>query len=371
MQVLACLNGEIMPVEHARVPVWDRGFTFGDSVYEVFRMYDGRRWLEAEHLARLKRSLNELEASPARPRTTRRSDGSHDGSQRDQGRDNLRASDARGRARAHAFPDPPVTPTEVIVIRPYDDGPAARLRQAGARLISQPDLRWKRCDIKSTNLLANVLASEAARRAGCHEAVFYDSDGYVTEATHSSLLWLRHGRLEGTPEGHEILPGLTRGLVLRLIEPLQIPFAGTRITLPALVAAEEVILVGTTYEVLPVVEIDGQKIGTGVPGPLARRLGEVYRHEVSRWIAGRSSPSEPEPGRAREREAAAEPAVPMTKSEEIDDPFSAHLKRDPLPGAGIRIVLLTRLPHDQAQCRHRPAGRRDRRAGTAGRATNR
>ena len=329
--------------------MWDRGFTFGDSVYEVFRMYDGRRWLEAEHLARLKRSLNELELPPHDlERLVDRMDCTTAASGIKEGTTYVQVT--RGVcARAHAFPDPPVPPTEVIVIRPYDDGPAARLRQAGARLISQPDLRWKRCDIKSTNLLANVLASEAARRAGCHEAVFYDSDGYVTEATHSSLLWLRHGRLEGTPEGHEILPGLTRGLVLRLIEPLQIPFAGTRITLPALVAAEEVILVGTTYEVLPVVEIDGQKIGTGVPGPLARRLGEVYRHEVSRWIAGRSSPSEPEPGRAREREAAAEPAVPMTKSEVIDDPFSAHLKRDPLPGAGIRIVLLTRLPHDQAR----------------------
>ncbi len=286
MEVLACLNGEIMPIERALVPVWDRGFLFGDSVYEVFRMYKGRRWLEAEHLARLKRSLNELDFPPYElerlvermDRTTAQS-GIREGT--------VYVQVTRGVApRAHAFPDPPVTPTEVIVVRPYDDAPAARLRGSGARMISRPDERWKRCDIKSTNLLANVLASEAARRAGCQEAVLLDSEGYVTEATHSSLLWVRQGRLEGTPDGHEILPGMTRGLTLMLIKPLEIPFASTRITLPELMASDEVILVGTTYEVLPVIAIDGQSIGSGAPGPLARRLGEAYRHEVERWSAG-------------------------------------------------------------------------------------
>jgi D-alanine transaminase len=286
MEVLACLNGEIMPVERAFVPVWDRGFLFGDSVYEVFRMYGGRRWLEAEHLARLKRSLNELEFPHHNlERLLTRMDGTIARSGIREGTVYVQVT--RGVApRAHAFPDPPVLPTELIVVRPYDDGPAARLREIGARMISRADHRWKRCDIKSTNLLANVLASEAARRAGCHEAVLIDSEGFVTEATHSSLLWVRQGRLEGTPEGHEILPGMTRALTLRLIKPLGIPFAGTRVTLPTLVAADEVILVGTTYEVLPVIEIDGQAIGSGTPGPLARRLGELYRYEVERWLAG-------------------------------------------------------------------------------------
>ena len=133
--------------------------------------------------------------------------------------------------RAHAFPDPPVPPTELIMVRPYDDAPTARLREAGAGMISHPDLRWKRCDVKSTNLLGNVLAMEAARRAGCQEAVLLDSEGLVTEATHSSLIWVRDGRLEGTPEGHEILPGMTRQHVLRLAETIGIPFVATRVTL--------------------------------------------------------------------------------------------------------------------------------------------
>ena len=216
MKDLACLNGETMPVEEARVPVWDRGFLFGDAVYEVFRMYRGRRWLESEHLARLRRSLTELDFGPYEfERLIERMDRTVAASEIREG--TIYVQITRGVApRSHAFPDPSVPPTELIVVRPYDDGPAARLRQQGARMISQPDLRWKRCDIKSTNLLANVLAYESARRAGCDEAVLVDSAGFVTEATHSSVLWVRQGRLEGTPEGHEILPGMTRQLVLRL-----------------------------------------------------------------------------------------------------------------------------------------------------------
>jgi D-alanine transaminase len=285
MEVLACLNGEIMPVEQAHVPVWDRGFLFGDSVYEVWRTYDGRCWLEPEHLARLRRSLKEmefpavdLERLMGRLHRTMMQSGIKEGT--------VYVQITRGVApRAHAFPDPPVPPTELILVRPYDDGPTARLREAGASMISHADLRWKRCDVKSTNLLGNVLAMEAARRANCQEAVLVDADGRVTEATHSSLIWVRDGRLEGTPEGHEILPGMTRQHVLRLAQTVDIPFAATRVNLAELLAASEVILFGTTIEVLPVVRIDDQTIGAGRPGPIARRLGAALKEELTRWIA--------------------------------------------------------------------------------------
>jgi D-alanine transaminase len=285
MQALACLNGEIMPVEQARVPVWDRGFLFGDSVYEVLRMYQGRCWLETEHLARLRRSLGELEFPPhdlsrlmERFHETIRASGIREGL--------LYVQITRGVApRSHPFPDPPVPPTELIVVRPYDDGPTARLRETGVSVITQPDLRWKRCDIKSTNLLANVLAIEKARRAGAFEAVLIDAQGYVTEATHTSLLWVRDGRLEGTPEGHEILPGMTRQLVLRLTDKLKIPFAGTQVTLDELKRVDELILVGTTTEVVPVVRVDGDPIGTGRPGPITGRLREAYEGAVKDWLA--------------------------------------------------------------------------------------
>ncbi len=283
MEVLACLNGEIMPVEQARVPVWDRGFLFGDSVYEVWRTYGGRCWLELEHLARLRRSLKELQFPPVdlerlmdRLHRTLTASGIKEGT--------VYVQITRGVApRSHAFPDPSVPPTELIVVRPYDDTVTAQLRESGASVISHPDLRWKRCDVKSTNLLGNVLALETARRAGCQEAVLVDSAGLVTEATHSSLLWVRNGRLEGTPEGHEILPGMTRQHVLRLADTARIPFEATRITLPDLLAADEVILFGTTIEVLPVVRIDDRQIGEGRPGPIARRLGTALHQELAGW----------------------------------------------------------------------------------------
>jgi D-alanine transaminase len=288
MRVLACLNGTIVPVEEAKVSVWDRGFVFGDSVYEVFRMYQGRCWLEAEHLARLKRSLAELDFAPydmsrlmERAYATINASGISEGT--------LYVQITRGVApRAHPFPDPPVPPTEVIIVRPYDDGPTALLRKTGVPLVSHPDLRWKRCDIKSTNLLANVLAIESARRAGAYEAVLVDAEGFVTEATHTSLLWVREGRLEGTPEGTEILPGMTRQCVLRLLDEARIPFSASRVKLDELKAAEEVLLVATTTEVLPVIAIDGSRIGTGQAGPIAGRLGRAMEEAVEKWLAGAS-----------------------------------------------------------------------------------
>lgn len=187
--------------------------------------------------------------------------------------------------RLHAFPDPPVPPTELIVIRPYDDGPTARLRATGVSVISQPDLRWKRCDVKSTNLLANVLANEAAHRAGCYEAVLVGEDGVVTEATHSSVVWVRGGRLGGTPEGPGILPGTTRLLTLRLAADIGLPFEASPVTLADLSVADEVLLLGTTIEVLPVVAIDCRPIGDGAPGPVARKLQGAFRAAVERWLA--------------------------------------------------------------------------------------
>jgi D-alanine transaminase len=289
MEILACLNGETMPVEQAKVPVWDRGFLFGDSVYEVCRLYGGRCWLEAEHFARLRRSLKELEFPPVdldrlidRVYRTIAASGILEGT--------VYIQITRGVApRSHAFPDPPVPPTELIVVRPYDDTFTARFRETGARVISHPDLRWKRCDIKSTNLLANCLATEAARRAGCQEAILVDPTGLVTEATHTSLLWVRRGQLEGTPEGPEILPGTTRQLVLRLIKNLDIPFVESRVTLDELKAADELILVGTTTEVVPIIRVDDATISGGHPGPVAGRLWDAYRQDVERWLAGHSS----------------------------------------------------------------------------------
>jgi D-alanine transaminase len=285
MESLACLNGELMPIDQARVPVDDRGFLFGDAVYEVIRLYEGCCWLEAEHMERLRRGVAALEFGDYDiDRLTQRMHRTISTSGIQEGTVYLHVT--RGVSpRAHAFPKPEVPPTELILVRPYDDTSAARLREAGVETISHPDLRWKRCDIKSTNLLANVLAKQAATRAGCYEAILVDAEGRVTEGSSTSVLWIRGGRLEGTPEGHGLLPGTTRHLVLRLAETIGIPYADARITLEELIGADEVLLAGTATEIVSVVRVDDKFIADGRPGPLARRIQGAYREAVARWLA--------------------------------------------------------------------------------------
>src|SRR5262249_31254807 len=132
----------------------------------------------------------------------------------------------------------------------------------------------------------NVMANEAAHRAGAAEAILVDEAGRVSEATHSSVLWVRSGQLEGTPETPGILPGTTRHLLLRLARAEGIPFAPAKATLEELKAADEVMLVGTTIEVFPVIKIDQSSISQGRPGPIARQLQAAYRASIERWLAG-------------------------------------------------------------------------------------
>lgn len=295
-RTLACLNGDILPAEEAKVPIWDRGFLFGDSVYEVFRLYDGRCWLEQAHLKRLERSLNEVEIGGVDlDRLMDRVRRTIEASEVKEGTAYIQVT--RGVApRKHTFPEPAVEPTEVIVIRHYDDSGMVEARRKGVGVLTQPDLRWKRCDIKSTNLLGNVLALQAAHRQGCQEAVLIDDRGRVTESTHSSLLWVRAGRLEGTPDGFEILPGTTRHLVLELAEAAGTTFHEALIDREELLNAQEVILFGTTIEVLPVVRVDDRAIGDGTPGPVTRRLQDAFNRSLAAWKTG-APVSEPVAGR--------------------------------------------------------------------------
>ncbi len=285
MPSLACLNGEISAPEDAKISIWDRGFLFGDAVYEVCRIYQGRCWLEDEHMARLKRSLREMRIEGVDiDRLYRRMHDTISQSEIEEG--TVYVQITRGVApRLHAFPDPPVPPTELIVVRPYDDTKTAEKRASGVAVVSRPELRWGRCDVKSTNLLANVVAYQEAAEQGGSEAVFVKPDGTVTEASHSSLLWVRDGRLEGTPEGPGILPGTTRLGVLRLAEAAKVPFREVNITLEELKNADEVLLTGTTIEVMPVVKVDDQVVGNGQPGPVTRRLQEAFRTAIERWLA--------------------------------------------------------------------------------------
>jgi len=284
MEPLANINGISMPLSEAKVSALDRGFLFGDAVYEVLRVYGGKPWLEDDHFGRLERSLSAIRIS-----------GVDVGRLRKRMEDTIRAGGfrealvyiqvTRGAApRSHPFPAN-ATPLEFLFVQEFSD-PYAKAREQGAGVISQLDIRWDRCDIKSTNLLANVLAMQAAKEAGCLETLLYLPDGTLTEGTHTSFFGVLHGQVLTRPNSNAILPGITRGLVLRLAQRASVAVREHVLKRDDLSEVSELFLTGTTSEVLPIVTVDGKAIADGRPGPITRRLQEVYRQAVREFVGG-------------------------------------------------------------------------------------
>jgi D-alanine transaminase len=282
MEPLANLNGQQMPLSEARVPALDRGFLFGDAVYEVLRVYGGKPWLEEEHFRRFERSLSAVRIA-----------GVDIGRLRQRMHETIRAGGfrealaylqvTRGVApRSHPFPAN-ATPLELLYVQEFRD-PYTAVREQGGGVITHPDTRWDRCDIKSTNLLANVLAMQAAKEAGGLEAILYLPDGTLTEGTHTSFFGVLHGTVLTRPNSNAILPGITRGLVLRLAERAGVPVREHVLRRDDLAEVSELFLTGTTSEVLPLVTVDGRPVGDGRPGPVTRRLQEVYRQAVREFV---------------------------------------------------------------------------------------
>jgi D-alanine transaminase len=275
---LANVNGEQLPLAEVRISALDRGFLFGDAVYEVMRVYRGRAWLADEHFARLARSLGAVRLGGIDLARLRRRmlDTIAAGPFREA---TVYVQITRGAApRSHAFPAT-ATPLEFLFVQEFND-PYREARRAGAAVILQPDVRWDRCDVKSTNLLGNVLAMQAAKEAGCLEAILYLPDGGLTEGTHSNLWGVRDGRLITAANGPAILPGVTRGLLLDLARRRGIPFEERMLRRDELGQVAELFMSGTTAEVLPVVRVEGRPVGTGEPGPVTRRLQEAYGEAV-------------------------------------------------------------------------------------------
>jgi D-alanine transaminase len=286
MEALANINGNQVPLREAQVPALDRGFLFGDAVYEVLRVYHGRPWLLEEHWRRLARSLEAIRITGVDLHRLR-------------GRmlDTIAAGPfrealvyiqiTRGVApRSHPFPTG-TAPLEFLYVDEFHDK-YVQAREEGAAVITHPDIRWDRCDIKSTNLLANVLTMQAAVEAGCLEALLYRPDGTLTEGTHTSVFGVWEGAVLTTPSSNAILPGITRSLILRLTAQAGIPVREQRLQRTDLPRVSELFLTGTTSEVLPIVRVDGQAVGAGRPGPITRRIQEAYRKAVADFVAGSS-----------------------------------------------------------------------------------
>ena len=278
MPDIGFVNGRFLPLEEATVSVEDRGFQFGDGVYEVIRTYRGRLFRLDEHLARLERSARAVEL-PAPWDVRQWAAYVQEGVKR-AGYPECKVylQLTRGVApRDHVFPAS-ARPTAVMTVREMKPTDPA-LQSTGVSVMTMDDWRWGRCDIKSVNLLPNVMARQKAAQAGAFEAVFIRT-GKVTEGAVSNVMVVKGGGVLTAPEGEMILSGVTRTLVLDLIRKEGLPVEERFVTVDELLRADEIFLTGTTVEVLPVIRVDGKPIGTGKPGPVTQRLQSAFRRLV-------------------------------------------------------------------------------------------
>ncbi|HWS75613.1 MAG TPA: D-amino acid aminotransferase [Quisquiliibacterium sp.] len=269
------LNGEFLPIEEARVPVLDRGFIFGDGIYEVVPVYGGRPFRWPQHLARLERSLAKVGIANPRDAAGWRALVTELVERHPWPDQFVYLQVTRGVARRdHAFPKG-VAPTVFAMSSELVPVPQEQ-REQGVRAITLTDERWLHCDIKSTSLLGNVLARQAAVQAGASECVMF-RDGFLTEGSACNFWVVRHGTLLGPPRDNLILEGIRSGLLDELCAAAGIPMDIRRITREEVFAADELLLTSATREVLPVTRLDGGPIGSGRPGPVFAKLYAAYQ----------------------------------------------------------------------------------------------
>ena len=269
------LNGEFMPLEAARIPVLDRGFIFGDGVYEVVPVYSRHPFRLPEHLRRLQHSLEGIRlANPLTdPEWTRLT---HDIIARNPGDDqSIYFQITRGAARrAHEFPQE-VTPTVFMMSSPLVTPPREQVEN-GVACITATDFRWLKCDVKSVSLLGNCLLKNLAVDAGAVEVVLF-RDGYLTEASACNVCVVRNGVLLAPPKNHLILPGITYDVVLELAAANRIPLEMREVSEHEVKTAQEIWITSSTKEVLAVTALDGRAVGDGKPGAVFRRIYALYQ----------------------------------------------------------------------------------------------
>lgn len=274
MSPLAYVNGELVPLDRAVVSVEDRGFLFADGIYEVIRVYGGRPFRLEDHLRRLEASARAIELPLPVPAEEIGRLARELLARNGHAEATIYIQVTRGPApRNHLFPEHP-RPTLVIWSREYR-GPAPEMLERGVAAVTVPDTRWAYCAVKTVGLLPNVLARQHAHRQGAYEAIFVRG-GVVTEATASNVFAVRDGVVRTFPVDN-ILPGVTRTVVLELLGRLGVPVREEGVTLEELRAADEVFLTGTTTEVCGVTRLDGRPVGDGRVGPVTRRLQEEFR----------------------------------------------------------------------------------------------
>lgn len=266
----ALWNGSLMPLAAVRVSPLDRAYLFGDAVYEVMRVYGRRPFMMAAHLDRLKASLDALmivhdvSAVGERIRRLIAQAGVPEAA--------VYVQVSRGEGKRAHVPPAGMRPNELLWIDPLPQDYGLRKRETGVSVALIEDQRWGYCRVKSVNLLGNVLAGMEAEARGADEALLYDRDGRITEGTHASFFAVEDGALVTTPLSANILPGVTRKLLLPLARRLDIPVKERSMARAELPGMDELFFTGTLSEVLPIVAVDGVPVRNGVPGPVTRRL---------------------------------------------------------------------------------------------------
>jgi D-alanine transaminase len=282
MSRIAYVNGRYLPHAQASVHIEDRGYQFADGVYEVCEIRDGYIIDETRHLDRLERSLGELRLRMPVARAALRVI-LRQVVRRNRVRDGLvYLQVTRGVARRdHAFPAPGTRPALVVTAKSVPRGKGDKLAAAGAAVITLPDNRWERVDIKSIGLLPNALAKQRAKEAGAHEAWFVDQDGFVTEGS-STTAWIvtMEGVIVTRPNGADILPGVTRITATEVARRAGLRLEERKFTVTEAQAAREAFMTAASTVVMPVVEIDGKPIGNGHPGSVASQLRAAF-HDVA------------------------------------------------------------------------------------------
>lgn len=273
------LNGDYLPLEQGRISVEDRGFLFGDGVYEVIRVYRAKPFRLTRHLARLEQSVKGIEIPLPEPlqkieEVCRKVIEGQEEAQ-------IYLQVTRGSApRVHAFPKD-IRPTFMAYARPVQPHPPGRVYT----LKTVVDDRWNRCHLKTICLLANVLGKQKAVEAGCDEGLFVRENGIVTEGTSSNAFFVRGGALFTHPADHRILNGVTREAVLEIARQQGVRIRHQALTLAEAMSSEEAFVTGTLTEIMPAVSIDGKPVGNGKAGPVTEKLRNAFRELAAKECA--------------------------------------------------------------------------------------
>jgi len=275
--MLMYLNGQYLPREQALIPVEDRGFIFGDGIYEGVRSVGGKMFEWAAHAERMDNGLKGLRINFNRAQIDALEAVCEEVVARNglaDGESFVYLEVSRGAApRTHNFPPANVPPT--VFVSAIKLVVPRKMRDEGCAAVTFPDMRWKRRDWKTVNLLGNVLARQAASEAGAYEAILHE-DGIVTEGAATNVFAVINGTLRTHPLTTRILPGITRKVLMEIIAELKVPVVEEPIPFAQLALAEEIFVCGSTTDVTPVVTLDGRPVANGKPGPTTVKLREAF-----------------------------------------------------------------------------------------------